>query len=167
MALFNLKKIISGGQTGADRGGLDAGYLLNLQTGGWCPKGRRAEDGKIPVGYDSLKESPYTGYTHRTIKNIQGSDGTVIFIGRELTPGSKETKNTLKHRRKPWFVISLVPVELLPFTIREYAEKKSEFLEWLTDNKIETLNVAGSRESKVPGIQTAVCQFLLDALKGR
>ena len=71
-------KIISGGQTGADRGGLDAAMDLGIEHGGWCPKGRRAEDGRIPDRY-TLEETTSTDYTVRTEKNVEWADGTVVF----------------------------------------------------------------------------------------
>lgn len=74
-----LKKIISGGQTGVDRAALDAAILLKIPHGGWCPKGRLSEVGKIPDKY-LLKETESSDYSERTKLNIHDSDGTLIFV---------------------------------------------------------------------------------------
>lgn len=82
-----VKKIVSGGQTGADRGALDAAIALAIPHGGWCPKGRRTEDGAIPSKYE-LTETPATNYQARTKRNVEESDGTVILTRGPLEGGS-------------------------------------------------------------------------------
>lgn len=147
-----LTRIISGGQTGADRGGLDAAMALGIPHGGWCPKGRRAEDGVIPAIYQ-LTETELFGYGERTRRNIEDADGTVI-CGRRLTPGSGLTLKIANELRKPVFM-------LMPLT----REHQQEFVRWLLKHSIRTLNVAGTRESKGVGMQARVRDFLILALR--
>src|ERR1022692_3703229 len=95
-----LQKIVSGGQTGADRAALDFAIEHGIPHGGWCPKGRRSEEGPIDVRYE-LKETPSTVYLQRTEWNARDSDGTVVFsIGPTLSGGSKKTVSLAqKHAR--------------------------------------------------------------------
>ncbi len=88
-----IRKIVSGGQTGADRAALDWAMSRGVPHGGWCPKGRRAEDGPIPARY-CLQETEAANYLVRTEQNIVDSDGTVIFtLKAVLSGGSKRTLN--------------------------------------------------------------------------
>ena len=97
-----IQKIISGGQTGADRAALDFAIEHGIPHGGWCPKGRLAEDGMIDQRYQ-LKETSTSNYPERTEKNIQDSDGTVIFtMTGKLTGGSKKTAEFSVEHQKPW-----------------------------------------------------------------
>ena len=89
-----IKKIISGGQTGADRAALDVAIKLNIPHGGWVPKGRPAEDGPIHTKYQ-LKEMPTDSYSDRTEQNVADSDGTLIISHGELTGGSAFTRKWL------------------------------------------------------------------------
>jgi len=91
-----LNKIISGGQTGVDRAALDVGLALGLAVGGWCPKGRRAEDGGIPDRYP-LMETPERNYQSRTRRNIEDSDGTLLLNQGKLDGG---TALTVAHARQ-------------------------------------------------------------------
>jgi hypothetical protein len=87
----NIPKIVSDGQTGADRAALDWALSHRLPCGGWCPKGRKAEDGPIDSKYP-LKESPSASYLQRTEWNVRDSDATVLFsLAAELKGGSKKT----------------------------------------------------------------------------
>ncbi len=91
-----IKKIISGGQTGADRAALDVALKLGISHGGWIPKGRKAEDGPLPDKYQ-LREMPTGSYPKRTEQNVLDSDGTLIIARGKLTGGSDLTrKMTLK-----------------------------------------------------------------------
>ena len=85
-----VKKIISGGQTGADRAGLDVALTVGLPIGGWCPQGRRAEDGPIPDGYP-LVETAERNYQTRTRRNVEDSDGTLILNLGKLDGGTAFT----------------------------------------------------------------------------
>ncbi len=91
----SISRIVSGGQTGADRGGLDAAIELGIPHGGWCPKGRKSEDGTIPLIYQ-LVETSSSDYKVRTEKNVADSDATVIFTYGKPTGGSKPTANFAK-----------------------------------------------------------------------
>jgi len=86
-----VEKLVSGGQTGADRAALDFALAHNIPHGGWCPRGRRAEDGALRERYE-LRETPDADYPQRTEWNVRDSDGTVIFsLAPEVTGGSKLT----------------------------------------------------------------------------
>ena len=101
MSVSGVAKIMSGGQTGADRAALDFAIEHGIPHGGWCPKGRRAEDGPIDARYQ-LKEPPSANYVQRTEWNTRDSDGTVVFsIGENLTGGSKKTVELARKHRKP------------------------------------------------------------------
>lgn len=143
-------KIISGGQTGADQGGLFAGEAIGLETGGWVPKGCRTEVGPYPelVTRFGCREHESPDWGPRTEANIIDSDGTVIF-GDVRSPGSRLTIRLCKQHRKP---------RLENPTIEE-------FVVWLASFRIGTLNVAGNRESKMPGIQQQVKEFLVQAIR--
>jgi hypothetical protein len=134
-----IKKIISGGQTGADQGALDAAIKLGIPHGGWIPKGRLTEKGPLPDKYE-LTEMPGNSYALRTEQNVIDSDGTLIISHDELTEGSDYTrKMALKHHR-PWQHINLNKTP---------AFKAANLISfWIKENTIEILNVAGPRESK-------------------
>jgi hypothetical protein len=150
---FPITKIVSGGQTGADRAALDWAIERGVPHGGWCPKGRKAEDGPIDGRYQ-LQETGSVDYLKRTEWNIRDSDGTVIFTMRsELTGGSKRTAGFALKHRKP--CLHLHSGE----TISQCAVRLSEFLR---ANNIRILNVAGSRGSKEPEVGAFV-RAVLDA----
>jgi hypothetical protein len=151
-----IKKIISGGQTGVDRAALDAAIKAGISHGGWVPKGRKAEDGIIPMKYN-LSEMDDVRYAPRTLENIRDSDGTLIITSGSPDRGTLLTRELAAGHRKPFVVIDLSKSDLY---------KSSEgVLSWLTSNKIEVLNVAGPRESKSPGIYEQSLRFLLIVLK--
>ena len=97
-----VKRIISGGQTGADRAALDVAIILNIPQGGWVPKGRLAEDGPIHTKYQ-LQEMPTDSYKARTEQNVIDSDGTLIISHGELTGGSAYTRKMAMKHGKPWY----------------------------------------------------------------
>lgn len=148
-------KIISGGQTGADRGGLDAAIELGIEHGGSCPRGRKAEDGMIPDKYN-LTETPSSGYKERTRLNIVDSDATLIFIGDGFNPtgGSRLTANICEKLQKSYAV----------FNVFTHGTGLA-VIQFLKNHKPDTLNIAGNRESKAPGIQEAVKTILVNALR--
>lgn len=157
---MQLTKIISGGQTGADQGGLEAGKILGLQTSGTAPKGFKTEMGKdwrLGVNY-GLVESSYINYPPRTRQNVQDSDGTVIF-GNIDSPGSKLTLRLCKELNKPYCLLGTGNITI------EVDKAKDDLLTWLGIWDIKVLNVAGNRESTNPGIQNAVRDFLVNTLK--
>ena len=136
-----LKKVVSGGQTGVDRGALDAALAAHFPCGGYCPAGRRAEDGVIPSHYP-LVETESTDYEERTRRNVEGSDGTLIISGGTLRGGTLLTALIAGELGKPCLV----------WDLREPSDR-DELLFWLTTCEIETLNVAGPRQSSQPGVQ--------------
>lgn len=150
-----LRKIVSGGQTGVDRAALDVAILLGMPHSGWCPRGRLAEDGRISIHYN-LQETESCRYYVRTELNVKDSDGTLILYRRYITSGTALTRRCAIHYRKPLLCIDLSrPSETYRSTIRE----------WLDEHQIATLNIAGPRESSVPGIAAEVRSFLLHVLK--
>lgn len=151
-------KIISGGQTGADQGGLYAAESLGIETGGWIPFGWRTEDGAMPgLARFGLKQHPFSGYHHRTRLNVRDSQATVIF-GDIEEAGSKLTMNICIEFKRPFNHIEVTS----PF--RKDA-RIAMFQDWLKRYNVEVLNVAGNRESKNPGIQRWVHDFLIAALE--
>lgn len=155
-------KVISGGQTGADRGGLDAAIALGIEHGGWCPKGRIAEDGRIPVKYQ-LQEMPTASYNERTKANVIDSEITLIFYQGVLNGGSRYTKDCCLKYNKDKIILNLKDYE--GWTYRKIADIIIPALE----KQFLIINVAGNRESKAPGIHEAVKQimhFVLKELRG-
>lgn len=151
-----MKRIVSGGQTGADRGGLDAARDLGIEHGGWCPKGRRAEDGRIPAKY-RLKETRTTRYEERTERNVRHSDGTAVFTMGRPMGGSALTVRLARKYRKP-----LLQVDLSALTARRAA---SLLRDWMREHGVAVVNVAGSRESQAPGIGKRVMRIVKAAMK--
>ena len=104
--MISLRKIISGGQTGADRGGLDAAKALGLEMGGWCPAGRRAEDGRIPAHYP-LTETVTREYKDRTVRNLVMADATLVCTYGPPGKGSSLTIRECARFVKPCLVVDL------------------------------------------------------------
>lgn len=136
-----ITKIISGAQTGADQGALDAAIKLGVPYGGWIPKGRLTEDGPLPDKYQ-LIEMFNKSYPARTEKNILESDGTLILSHTKLTGGSRLTEKLVNKHGKPCLHINLDG--------RLLKDAAAEAHTWVEGNDIEVLNVAGSRSSKDP-----------------
>lgn len=149
-------RIVSGGQTGADRGGLEAALLLGIDHGGWCPLGRRAEEGPIPEHFE-LKETETADYSVRTRLNVRDSDATVLFTRGEPKGGSALTARLADEMERP-----LLHVDLEKLDVEDAVEK---LLEWLDEHRPRILNVAGSRESQSPGIGKLTRQTLVLALE--
>lgn len=134
-----IQKIISGGQTGADRAALDFAIEHNIPYGGWVPKGRKTEDGTLPDRYD-LQEMPTDEYLKRTEQNILNSDGTLIISNGRLTGGSALTEFLTCMHNMPYFHVDMDQINL--------AEAAAKTRQWIKDNGIKILNVAGARASK-------------------
>ena len=158
-------KIISGGQTGADRGALDAAMIAGIRHGGWCPRGRKAEDGEIPAKY-RLVETYTSHFAARTEQNVIDSHGTVVFTFGKPRGGSEKTLAFARKYRRP-----CLQVDLKVVTNEQAA---LALLEWLQPGGLSTgysecpqpnpvLNIAGSRESEAPGIQERVRETMLIA----
>ena len=146
-----IKKIISGGRTGADRAALDVAIKFNIPHGGWIPKGRIAEDGPLPDKYQ-LQEMPTSSYPKRTEQNVIDSDGTVIFSRGKPTGGTDYTRiMVLKHKRQ------LLHIDLNLRTSYDAAHLISS---WIDLQHIKILNVAGPRASKDPTIYDDVFRVL-------
>lgn len=144
-----LEKIVSGGQTGADRAALDWAISRGIPHGGWCPKGRRAEDEVIPAKYQ-LQEMRTSSYLKRTEQNVIDSDGTVIFsIKPTLSSGSKRTAEYARKHKRPFLHVHT-----------ERADPAGELAAFIEGNQIRTLNVAGPRASTEPTIATFVTMVL-------
>jgi hypothetical protein len=143
--------MISGGQTGADRAALDFAIAHDIEHSGWCPLGRRAEDGLLDAKY-RLVETEWEGYRARTVRNVRESDATLILNLDELEGGSLETMRIAQRRGKPVRAVQLDA----PPTDAELDELR----EWLRVNAVARLNVAGPRESKRPGIYQAARAML-------
>lgn len=154
-----LKKVISGGQTGVDRSALDVGLKLGLAIGGYCPKGRIAEDGIIADKY-GLIETISATYPERTRLNIEESDATLIIMRGKMGKGSALTLKSAQQKHKPYFLVDL---SLALSLAKNY--NYTEIINWLKENNVSTLNVAGSRESSSPGIYKEAYLFLEKLLK--
>ncbi len=147
-----IRKIISGGQTGADRAALDAAIELGITCGGWCPKGRASEQGPIPDQYP-LIETPLADPAQRTEWNVRDSDATLIIAQGKLTGGAALTQRVARSLEKPCLVID--PTEA---TSAETARA------WLNERMVRTLNVAGPRASTDSQIYELARQLLSKAL---
>jgi hypothetical protein len=146
-----IKKIVSGGQTGADRAALDFAIRFDIPCGGWVPKGRKAEDGPIPKFYN-LQELPESGYTRRTEQNVIDADGTLIISSGELTGGSQYTQKMAVSHQRPWLHINLNQISSF--------RAVQIIRDWIKAHQIEILNVAGPRSSKEPNIYRSVFNLL-------
>ncbi|HET6886560.1 MAG TPA: putative molybdenum carrier protein [Candidatus Udaeobacter sp.] len=134
-------KIVSGGQTGVDRAALDVALKHGIESGGWCPTGRLDEFGRIPDCYP-IKELESGGLTERTLQNVKDSDGTVIVYPGKLRGGTEQTLRFCIEQKRPHQLIdgSKTPTEQAARLIANFVR----------ENKVHTLNVAGSRQSEWP-----------------
>ena len=138
-------KIISGGQTGVDRAALDVALKHRIKCGGWCPAGRLDEDGKIPDRYP-LKELKKGGNEARTAQNVRDSDGTIVIYFHELEGGTAYTIGCCMDDRQPYRLI-----DAAKYSPEDAATLMAAFV---VDHEIETLNIAGPRESEWKGAYT-------------
>lgn len=150
--LFRISKIISGGQTGVDRAALDWAISQNIAHGGWCPKGRLAEDGVLDSRYQ-LTEVPFGSYRQRTRRNVEDSDGTLILNVGLLEGGTLSTKRFAEKLGRPLFMLQL--------DVRPVFQWRAELSDWVVQHDIRILNVAGPRESKYPGVYGLAIEVLL------
>jgi Circularly permutated YpsA SLOG family len=150
-----LEKIISGGQTGADQAAWRAARACSIATGGSMPKGFLTEDGTRPefaTLYDA-REMPTAAYPPRTRQNARDSDATLWF-GDPTTPGAHTTLSACRTLDRPTMLV--IPGELT---------RPSHVADWITQNRISGLNIAGNRESKAPGIGQDVERFLIELFR--
>ena len=143
-----LRRFVSGGQTGVDRAALDAALGAGFPCGGWCPKGRKAEDGPIPERYP-LRETPSDAYIERTRRNAEASDATLILTLGRMDRGTRATARHLDAIGHPYLLVDL-GLEADPARV----------VGWLAKESVSTLNLAGPRESRAPGIHAAARAFL-------
>lgn len=146
-------RIVSGGQVGVDRAALDFAIEHRYPHGGYCPKGRKAEDGTIPMRYQ-LVETDSEGYRQRTRRNVEESDATLILNAGGLDGGSLETKRIAERLGKPVLVVAL------DAALEPIDDLVSQTLDWLRSHSVSTLNIAGPRESKRLGIYALAYAFL-------
>jgi hypothetical protein len=146
------EKVVSGGQTGVDRAVLDVARKLGLPCGGWCPQGRKAEDGTIAPCYP-LMETTSGDYSQRTEWNVRDSDGTLVLTRGRPSEGTLYTVETAKRLRKPCLVLELT----------DHPEASAVW-GWAQEHHIRVLNIGGPRESKCPGIYKEAFDFLLEVL---
>ena len=151
-------KILSGGQTGVDRAALEWALANGLPHGGWCPRNRKAEDGRIPSQF-RLRETRSPTYAVRTRWNVRDSDGTVIFSRRrQLMGGTRRTMEAARKLGKPWLHLTS------SLDATRAARQLNAFIQ---RHRIAVLNIAGPRVSEEPGIGQFVEAILTRALKGR
>lgn len=143
-----IERIISGGQAGVDRAALDVALELSIPCGGWCPKGRRAEDGRIPDRYP-LQKTPSRGYRQRTERNVRDSDGTLVLHAGKVGRGTALTIRLAEKLGKPLMVVD---------QMGEFDQGGTS--RWIRDHCIRVLNVAGPRASQGGSVCCQASQYL-------
>ncbi|HDL19632.1 MAG TPA: molybdenum cofactor carrier [Bacteroidetes bacterium] len=143
-------KIISGGQTGVDRAALDFALENKIDCYGWCPKGRRAEDGPIPLSYP-LRETKESRYRERTIKNVEESQGLLVFVDNKPDKGTILAIDQAEKRNIPTYIIHLA---------MNVEDQETGVLNLLENSNISVINIVGPRESNSPGIYNKTKAFL-------
>jgi hypothetical protein len=152
---MKIAKIVSGGQTGADRGGLDAAIWCELAYGGWIPKGRKSEDGVIPFKYEGLKETKSADYLARTEANVVDSDATIVFCQGAPSGGSRKTVEFAAKHGRPCLAVDMDKASALDLVCTYVSRIAGES---------GVLNIAGSRESKSPGLERSVTELMVDVI---
>lgn len=148
-----LRRVISGGQTGVDRGALDAAIALGIPHGGKCPRGRLAEDDVIPACYE-LQEMESKKYSKRTEQNVVDADATLILFYGQLSGGTEFTRRMAIKHRKPYFLYDFTA----PSSLEDVAR-------WQQDESVQILNCAGPRESSCQGIGELTRQFCIELFR--
>ncbi len=148
-----MERIVSGGQSGVDRAALDVALELGIRCGGWCPRGRLAEDGRIPDRYP-LRETPSADYAQRTEWNVRDTDATLVLHRGRLRGGTALTVALARRLGRPCLTVDLA----------EAADAAGIHV-WLAERRVAALNVAGPRESQAPGIG-GQARAILEAVLG-
>eukprot|EP01064_Diplonema_japonicum_P030704 TRINITY_DN5292_c2_g1_i1.p1 TRINITY_DN5292_c2_g1~~TRINITY_DN5292_c2_g1_i1.p1 ORF type:complete len:164 (+),score=24.91 TRINITY_DN5292_c2_g1_i1:189-680(+) len=153
-----LQKIVSGGQTGVDRAGLDAAIHCRIPLGGWCPKGRRAQDGPIDSKYP-LVETPKRNYQERTEWNVRDSSATLILVWEKVVQGggTELTINFARKHGKPYLVVDVSQSDPTPDSL----DRLNTFI---ISNNVSTLNIAGPREDPSFPVYEAAFSYLVQHL---
>jgi hypothetical protein len=152
-----VRTVVSGGQTGADRAALDTAHELGLATGGWVPRGRRAEDGAVPERYRSLVETGSDAYEVRTEWNVRDSDATLVLCFGTPSGGTAFTLEVASRLERPVLLLDLGR------STRDAAARELSL--WLAEVRPRVLNVAGPRASQEPRIADATREVLGRALR--
>jgi len=153
--VYRPSRIVSGGQTGVDRAALDAALELAIPHGGWCPRGRLAEDGRIADRYE-LRETATADYAQRTEQNVLDSDATLILHRGALGGGTLLTRQLAARHNKPCLVVDLAN-----------PTPAADVQRWLHSHAVKVLNVAGPRESQSPGIGQQARQYFLELFRSQ
>jgi len=146
-------RVVSGGQTGVDRAALDAARGLGVPCGGWCPRGRLAEDGTIDPGYP-LRETPSGDYDQRTLWNVRDAEATLVLHVGKMTGGTAYTAACAREMGRELLAVDLTS-----------DPDAAEVAAWVGRHRMTTLNVAGPRESGSPGVYDRARAFLEGVLR--
>ena len=157
MKCFVPDRIISGGQTGVDRAGLDAALACAIAIGGYIPRGGHSEDGKVPAKY-RLTETDSSGYARRTELNVLAADATLILYYKTISGGTLLTEQLCRRNSKPFLSVNLAGIN--DGAVRSVRD-------FLSGVCPRVLNIAGPRESKNPGIYNAAYRVLLESFAGK
>ncbi len=149
------ERIVSGGQTGVDRAALDVALELDVPCGGWVPKGRIDERGRIPDRYPGLRETETAEWSERTEANVRDSDGTLVISRGPLTGGSKYTREVAERLGRPCLHLDLEGSATAALEATR---------DWIAANDIRVLNVAGPRESKDRDLYDLAAELLRELL---
>jgi hypothetical protein len=151
----NFPRIISGGQSGADRAALDWAMTNNISHGGWCPQGRLAEDGVVGAQYN-LRETPKADYLQRTEWNVRDSDATVIIsLAPKLIGGSLATAKLAAENFKPCLHLS---------GLQTASENARQLAAFLRCHEVQIINVAGPRATEEANVGTFIESILNELL---
>jgi hypothetical protein len=151
-----VRRIVSGGQTGADRAALDVALELGFHVGGWIPRGRWTEDGPLPDRYPNFRETDSADPSDRTARNVRDADATLLVSHGPLSGGSLLTRQIATRLGKP----------VLHLDLEASGEDGAAAMlgRWLAEVRPRTLNVAGARQSHDPAIFDATARLLRRAL---
>lgn len=159
MAVKHPQRVVSGAQTGVDRAALDVALALGIECGGWVPKGRLDEEGRIPARYPGLEETGTAEWNERTEANVRDSDGTLILSRGRLTGGSAYTAAVATRLGRPCLHLDLAALS------RSEAARRARA--WIDAQDIRTLNVAGPRASKDPDLPAIARRVLREVMAER